>query len=445
MATASFGVPRSGDQGIDALISGWHWNGLSLTYAFPSIAIHYDYGPERNTIEGVTFNLSQAVTQAFKAVSSFTELGAGKVTGGYARTADIRVATSDVPSTAYAYLPGSGRGGDIWFNKLDYRNPRVGDYAYHIAFHEVGHALGLKHGHETGHFGKLPAARDSLEFSIMTYRNYIGGHAQFASYAQDGAPQTFMMYDIAALQHMYGANFNYRAGDTTYKFDPTTGVMSLDGTAAPDPRGDTIFRTIWDGGGIDTFDLRAYSSDMRVSLVPGQWSLFSKTQLADLGDGHFARANVFNTLLYNADTRSLIENVQAGRGDDKIVGNQAINDLLGAAGDDVLLGMAGDDHMFGGAGGDRLDGATGSDLLNGSTGNDLLIGQSGNDVFIGGAGNDDLRGGTGLDTAVYVKAAAGYAVTTVSGTTTVRDLATNEADKLIGIETLQFSDGLVPI
>ncbi len=117
----------------------------------------------------------------------------------------------------------------------------------------------------------------------------------------------------------------------------------------------------------------------------------------------------------------------------------------GASGNDVLLGMAGDDKLFGGLGADRLDGATGHDVLNGSLGNDLLIGQAGNDVFNGGAGNDDLRGGAGDDTAFYAKAAAAYTVTTANGTTTVRDIATNEADTLIGIETLQFSDGLVPI
>ena len=40
--------------------------------------------------------------------------------------------------------------------------------------HELGHALGLKHGDETDVYGALPSDYDSLEFSIMTHRTYIG-------------------------------------------------------------------------------------------------------------------------------------------------------------------------------------------------------------------------------------------------------------------------------
>ena len=42
--------------------------------------------------------------------------------------------------------------------------------------HEIGHALGLKHGHETDNHGALTADRNSNEFSIMTYASYIGSH-----------------------------------------------------------------------------------------------------------------------------------------------------------------------------------------------------------------------------------------------------------------------------
>ena len=55
----------------------------------------------------------------------------------------------------------------------------------------------------------------------MSYRSYIGAPTS-GGYTNGacGYPQTLMMYDIAAMQHMYGANFNFNAGNTVYKWDP---------------------------------------------------------------------------------------------------------------------------------------------------------------------------------------------------------------------------------
>ncbi len=68
------------------------------------------------------------------------------------RDATIRLAMSDDPDTAYAYYPNDSfvEGGDAWFNKIDYNNPVIGTYADHTFGHELGHTLGLKHGHEAG-------------------------------------------------------------------------------------------------------------------------------------------------------------------------------------------------------------------------------------------------------------------------------------------------------
>ena len=55
----------------------------------------------------------------------------------------------------------------------------------------------------------------------MSYRSYTGASDQ-PGYTNGafGYPQTLMMYDIAAIQHMYGANFNFNAGNTVYKWSP---------------------------------------------------------------------------------------------------------------------------------------------------------------------------------------------------------------------------------
>ena len=102
---------------------------------------------------------------------------------------------------------------------------------------ELGHALGLKHGHEVYEadppfFPARPAmtaAHDSMEFSVMTYRSYVG--ADLSGYTNEtfGYAQSLMMYDIAALQRMYGADFATNSGDSVYTWNPSTGAFMVNG------------------------------------------------------------------------------------------------------------------------------------------------------------------------------------------------------------------------
>ncbi len=208
--------------------------------------------------------------------------------------------------------------------------------------HELGHALGLKHGHArqlspsgTFFFPKLPAAVDSMEFSVMTYRSTIGGPTGGAFRNETwGFAQSFMILDIAALQHLYGADYSSNSGDTVYSWRPNTGETFIDGIGQGEPGANRIFRTIWDGGGTDTYDFSAYSNNLDIDLDPGSWSVTKRSQTAvlDSGDGIRARGNVFNALLHDNDPRSLIENAVGGSGSDVIAGNFGSNDLAGNGG-----------------------------------------------------------------------------------------------------------------
>ena len=346
---------------------------------------------------------------------------AGGLGNGLSGAGDIRLGESTAANpTAYAYYPNNnanGNGGDAWFGtnyagtSNDYRNPYLGGYAYHTLIHEIGHALGLKHAHQTGGVANVavPADRDLIEYTVMTYRSYINGPTNGYTYEQYGAPQTFMMYDILALQTMYGADYGPESnnGNTVYSWSTTTGETFIDGVSQGTPGANRIFMTVWDGGGNDTYDLSSYTTDMTVDLRPGNSSVLSTPQLARLAVGQFAHGNVYNALLFDGDTASLIENVVGGTGSDAVYGNQASNYIYGGAGGDSLVGNegadqlageAGVDYIYGGDEGDAIAGGLDGDNLSGDGGNDYILGDVGNDAIAGGAGGDVIDGGDDNDT-----------------------------------------------
>ena len=426
----------SGDQNIDALLVQ-SWDTTDLTYSFPTAASNYlsptggyTSGQEADTFEPLNAGQIAASREIFEMYEAISGLSFTEITETDTVHADYRLAESDSPNTAWGYYPWSDeKAGDSWFNKTSYNTPDLGSFAYHTFIHELGHNSGLKHGHQTGGFGAMTADRDSMEFSIMTYRSYVGHDLNAYSYYTNAAghfAQTLMMYDIAALQHHYGANFDTNSGDTVYTFSSTTGEMMINGVGVGAPVQNVIFRTIWDGDGVDTYDFSNYATNLSIDLTPGGWSdldTAGNAQRAHINmhgdqsmDTH-ARAHVFNALQYDGDARSLIENAEGGAGNDTINGNVANNALYGNGGADTLYGVAGDDVLFGGAG------------------DDVLVGGADNDTLYGGVGADALYGGDGVDTASYLNADGGVVASLQTGGTG----GDANGDTYSGIENLRGS------
>jgi len=411
--TSTIPVSASGDLRIDGLLSGLKWALALITYSDPDAAADYQVGYFSDVdadgfsaqSEGFSqLSITQRVAVHFAldattftqppgaadfSVEGFTQLDLN-YTGAGESTGTIRVANTSDTSTAYGFLPDSGIfGGDVWVGPSA-ATPIAGNFPWYAMLHELGHALGLSDGHDADGFGALPADVDSMEYSVMTNRSYIGDPVAvtFDNEAA-GYAQSFMMLDIAALQYVYGADYTVNSGNTVYTWSPGSGETFVNGSLAIDPADNRIFATIWDGNGIDTYDLSNYTNNVSIDLRPGGQSLFAAGQLAYLGggpNGGYARGNVFNALLFDGDTRSLIENAIGGSGADRLQGNQAANALTGNDGNDTLIGAGGNDNLFGGAGDDTLYGDSNAGPV--TSGNDFLDGGLGVDTMIGGAGDD---------------------------------------------------------
>ncbi|WP_445503995.1 M10 family metallopeptidase [Microvirga sp. G4-2] len=398
------------ENNVTALLSGHYWSSPVIGYFFADSLSDYRYRSPlfvygfqpvgdahqlavQNILEGSSSSLfngqSYMTLSSVEGVSSLTLYSTG------ASPETIAIGRSTMLSRSTAYYPDQTwsdiRAGDVWLSN-DITSAQLGSFGYYTIMHELGHALGLKHGHDqdiTSNPVVLTPDRDSIEFSVMTYRTYVGDQ-DLTTFGALNTPQTLMMYDIAALQHLYGANFNTNRTDTVYRWDDSTGALYVNGIEAG--RGLSIFLTVWDGGGIDTYDFSDFADEMTIDLTPGSWSTFSPARLANLGDNHFAQGNIYNALQFEGDARSLIENAIGGDLDDRITGNAADNMLVGNFGNDTLIGGSGTDTLYGGSGNDYLDIDDSS-----SAGADELYGGDGNDVLVGGGIGSKLTGGADYD------------------------------------------------
>lgn len=317
----------SGKNAIDSLVDGYSWKPgpytpANITYSFMTrlpVNAWYEDGIGFAPMTPGQMQATRDALAKWASVANLTFVEVSDSVGGQIQfgTNNQFNQSSGYAATAFNYSTITNSW--IYLNNQDPPNFNYaqGTYGPMVILHEIGHALGLKHPGNynagssdlpSGPF--LPTETDNTDYSVLSYNE---GRA---SIAMDRYPSAPMLYDIQAIQYLYGANLNYRTGNDTYRFSENS-----------------IPQCIWDAGGVNTFDFSQSRGATVINLNQGSFSSTAK----NLGNVSIA---------YGA----VIQNAIGSSGDDTIFCNTADNNIQCGSGNDTVYLSGGNDVVSGGLG-----------------------------------------------------------------------------------------------
>ncbi|NEP66653.1 reprolysin-like metallopeptidase [Moorena sp. SIO3A5] len=338
----------------DSLLDHHHWDTNTITYSFYNNANSGSYyGPETGVSE-ISEKTKDNIRSILETLERYIAVDFHEVADTATDYGLLRYMVSDGPGYAYTYLPEgfntnvgnwSDVAGDVHLNQAYDTTGNngfaddPGNHGYMTVIHEIGHSLGLKHPNpyeDNDHGPFLPFNEDNTTNTVMSY-NFAGKSAI-----------TPMIYDIQALQSIYGAR-EYNHGDTTYSFDSVnyyTDGSEYYGKTKPI---EEIKQTLWDSGGVNTLDFsnltfveKGYHFDMNEGGILTTQEAYNDSSYKARSDdsgreyvtSEFGTAIAFGTVF---------ENLINSNSNDYIIANSAANIFSGyeleiSTGDDLIKG-----------------------------------------------------------------------------------------------------------